>query len=280
MNSLPVEKKALILSLLSEGNSIRSIVRISGASKNTIKRLLLEAGNKAYELHNRAMVNLKVKNLQVDEIWTFVAKKQKQLRKGELDNPAIGDQYVFVALDADTKLVPAFRVGKRTGKIATSFMMELSTRIMTRFQLSTDAFAPYRDAVDRVFGHDIDYAQIHKHYGEEPNGEKRYSPAQIIRVTKEVLLGEPIWKNVSTSHVERQNLTMRMQMRRFTRLTNAFSKKLEYLDAAISLHFFHYNFMRIHQTLRVTPAMEAGICKHIWTWEGFLGYEFGIREAA
>lgn len=280
MNRLPLEKQSLILSLLSEGNSIRSIVRISGASKNTIKRLLLDAGQRAYEFHDRKMLNLNVRNLQVDEIWTFVAKKQKQLTEDEMDNMRIGDQYVFVALDADTKLVPAFRVGKRTGKLASSFMMELSTRIASRFQLSTDAFAPYREAVDRVFGAEIDYGQIHKHYSEEPHGERRYSPANIIRVSRRVLLGEPQLRNISTSHVERQNLTMRMQMRRFTRLTNAFSKKWEYLDAAISLHFFHYNFMRIHQTLRVTPAMEAGISKHLWTWEEFLGFQHKERKVA
>jgi IS1 family transposase len=272
MNVLPTAKRVLILTLLSEGNSIRAISRITGASKNTIKRLLLDSGQKAYEIHNRQMVNLNVKYLQVDEIWTFVAKKQAQLKKDELDNPNLGDQYVFVALDADTKLVPAYRVGKRTGKIATSFMVELSTRIMSRFQLSTDSFAPYYNAVDRVWGQDIDYGQIHKEYHEDSRGERRYSPANIVRATKRFLLGEPNPHMVSTSHVERQNLTMRMQMRRFTRLTNAFSKKLEYLEAAIALHFFHYNFMRIHQTLRVSPAMEAGITKKLWKWEDFLTY--------
>lgn len=159
-------------------------------------------------------------------------------------------------------------------------MMELKTRINTRFQLSTDAFVGYPQAVDRVFGNDIDYGQIHKQYGEEPQSEKRYSPAQIIRVTKRVLLGDPDRKNISTSSVERQNLTMRMQIRRFTRLTNAFSKKLAYLDAAISLHFFQYNFMRLHQTLRVTPAMEAGVSKHLWTWEEFLGWNIEEKKAA
>jgi IS1 family transposase len=271
MNRLPFDKQALILTLLSEGNSIRSIERITGCSKHTIAKLLLEAGQKAFEIHNR-MVNLSVRFLQVDEIWTFVAKKQKQVEQHERDNHKIGDQYVFVALDPETKLVPAFRVGKRTGKLAASFMMELATRIMTKFQLSTDSFPGYLEAVDRVFGSDVDYAQVHKEYAEETHNEKWYSPANIIRVTKRVLLGEPSTRNISTSHVERQNLTMRMQMRRFTRLTNAFSKKLEYLDAAISLHFFHYNFMRLHQTLRVTPAMQAGISKHLWTWREFLGW--------
>ncbi|MGA2622244.1 MAG: IS1 family transposase [Bacteroidota bacterium] len=280
MNCLPIEKKALILTLLSEGNSIRSIERISGCSKHTISRLLLEAGEKAKEIHDREMMNLRVNFLQVDEIWTFVARKQKQIKQHEINNPDIGDQYVFVALDQQTKLVPAFRVGKRTLKLASSFMTELRTRIDTIFQLSTDAFAGYWNAVDRVFGNDIHYAQIHKHYGEEPRGEKRYSPANIISVTKRVLLGEPDPQKISTSHVERQNLTMRMQMRRFTRLTNAFSKKLEYLEAAIALHFFHYNFMRIHQTLRVTPAMQSGISRHLWTWEEFLGFGKRQSEAA
>lgn len=281
-NHLPTDKKVLILNLLSEGNSIRSIVRVTGASKNTIKKLLLEAGERAYEIHNREIVNLKVSRIQVDEIWTFIAKKQKQLRKDEQDNPKIGDQYVFVAMDADTKLVPVFRVGKRTGRLAASFMMELATRVMTKFQLSTDAFAGYTEAVDRVFGIDIDYGQIHKQYSAEPtkDSEHRYSPSNIIRVTKKTILGVPVRRDISTSYVERQNLTMRMQMRRFTRLTNAFSKKYEYLDAAISLHFFHYNFMRIHQTLRVTPAMEAGISKHLWTWEEFLGWNNTDKLAA
>jgi hypothetical protein len=160
-------------------------------------------------------------------------------------------------------------------------MMELSTRIITRFQLSTDAFSGYLEAVDRVWGSDIDYGQIHKHYGEEPQrGEKRYSPANIIRVTIKSLLGEPKRKDISTSYVERQNLTMRMQMRRFTRLTNAFSKKWENLKASLALHFYHYNFMRIHQSLRVTPAMEAGISKHLWTWEEFLGWNNQAMRAA
>ena len=259
---------------------MRSIVRITGASKNTIKNLLLEAGAKAQEIHDREMVNLKVGRLQVDEIWTFVAKKQKHLKPTEQEDTEIGDQYVFVALDADTKLVPAFRVGKRTAKLAVSFMMELHTRINTIFQLTTDAFLPYKDAVDRVFGEDVHYGQVHKVYGEESQGEKRYSPAQIVRVIINPITGYPDRKHISTSYVERQNLTIRMQMRRFTRLTNAFSKKLKYLEAAIALHFFQYNFLRIHQTLRVTPAMEAGICKHLWTWEEFLGWNTKQKEAA
>ncbi len=199
-----------------------------------------------------------------------------------MNDPALGDQYVFVALDADTKLVPAFRVGKRTGRLAASFMMELATRILTRVQLSTDSFSGYAEGVDRVFGSDIDYAQITKHYS-APQGnhaEIRYSPGHCTGVTKAVIAGEPNPKYVSTSYVERQNLTMRMQMRRFTRLTNAFSKSLRHLEAAIALHFFNYNFMRIHQTLRVTPAMQAGLTRRLWAWEELLSYEIDQARAA
>lgn len=277
-NILPNEKKLMVLSALVEGNSISSIVRMTGVNKRTILRILCEYGAKAQEIMNREMVNLKVGRLQVDEIWTYVAKKQKQLKQSEVDNPELGDQYVFVALDADTKLVPAFRVGKRNLQLATSFMMELKTRINTIFQLSTDAFVGYKDAVDRVFGEEIHYGQIHKHYSEEQRGEKRYSPANIIRVSINTITGYPDRKHISTSYIERQNLTMRMNMRRFTRLTNAFSKKLKNLEAALALHFFHYNFLRIHQTLRVTPAMQAKVTNRLWSWEDLLN--FGIESKA
>jgi IS1 family transposase len=277
-NILSAEKKIMVLSALVEGNSICSIVRMTGVNKRTILRILCECGATAKEVLNREMVNLNVRRLQVDEIWTYVAKKQKQLKSHEQDNEELGDQYVFVALDADTKLVPAFRVGKRTGRLAASFMMELKTRINTIFQLSTDAFAGYTQAVDRVFGNEIHYGMIHKHYGEEPQTEKRYSPANIIRVTIKPLIGHPDRKHISTSYVERQNLTMRMQMRRFTRLTNAFSKKLVNLEAALALHFYHYNFMRIHQTLRVTPAMEARVTTKLWSWQDLLN--FGMEQKA
>lgn len=277
-NHLSIEKKVLVLSSLVEGVSIRSIERITGVNRNTIMSLLVSSGEKAQEILDREMVNIQSKRIQVDEIWTFVAKKQKQLKPS--DNGEVGDQYVFVALDADTKLVPVFRVGKRDGKTAYSFITELATRVITRFQLSTDSFKAYFDVVDSIFGTEIDFGQIHKHYGEENGGEKRYSPANIIRVTIKALIGMPIRKYISTSYVERQNLTMRMQMRRFTRLTNAFSKKLDNLKAALSLHFFHYNFMRIHQTLRVTPAMEARVSKHIWTWEELLGMNHQTRRVA
>ncbi len=280
MNTLSVEQKAMILSLLSEGNSLRTISRVSGVARNTISKLLLESGEKARDLLDHEMVGLKVSYLQVDEIWTFVGKKQKQLKPYEV-NTELGDQYVFVAMDAQTKLVPMFRVGKRTLGVARSFMADLATRIATRFQLTTDSLRAYVDAVDSIFGTDIDYAMLHKQYREDgKQDERRYSPAQIIGITKKIITGEPRRKHISTSYVERQNLTMRMQMRRFTRLTNAFSKKLRYLEAALALHFFHYNFMRIHETLRVTPAMEAGISKHLWSWQEFLGWGNVEKETA
>lgn len=264
MNTLPIEKKTLVLSLLCEGQSVRATSRIANVSPVTVLKLLLEAGGKAME----KMVSLQSNYIQVDEAWSYVGKKQKKTTP--LDDDEMGDQYVFVAMDSETKLVPAFSVGKRTGAMALSFMDELHYRIINRFQLSTDAFAPYFNVVDTVFGEDVDYGQIHKEYREETKGEKRYSPGQIIRVTIKSLLGYPERKRISTSHIEQQNLTIRMQMRRFTRLTNAFSKSLKHHKAAIALHFYFYNFVRIHETLRVTPAMEAKITNRLWNFSDLL----------
>lgn len=270
MNTLTPEKKALILSLLCEGQSVRATSRLADVSPVTTLKLLLEAGQKAQEIHEQQMVNLKSNFVQVDEIWSFVGKKQKQLKP--FDSEELGDQYVFVAIDSETKVVPTYLVGKRNQINCISIMKELQYRITNKFQLSTDSFAPYFNAVDSVFGTDVDYGQIHKEYREDNKGERRYSPAQIVRVIINPLIGQPRRKHISTSHIERQNLTIRMQMRRFTRLTNAFSKSLEHHKAAIALHFFHYNFMRIHQTLRVTPAMEARVTNRLWSWNDLLGY--------
>ena len=280
MNALPLEKKALVLSHLVEGLSVRSIERLTGVHRDTIIRLMISAGEMASEILDSQMVNLEVKRLQVDEIWTYVFKKQRLV--SSLDPKEFGDQYVFVALDPDTKLIPMFRVGKRTGELARSFMMDLRSRIVTQFQLTTDAFSAYRDAVDDAFGTEIDYAQIHKSYSSEdiPKGEHRYSPGCIVGITIIPVTGFPVRRHISTSLVERQNLTVRMQMRRFTRLTNAFSKRLESLRAALAIHFFYYNFMRVHQTLRVTPAMQAKITNHIWTWEELLNPAIHQQRAA
>ncbi len=270
MNALPLEKKALVLNSLIEGNSIRSTVRLTGVNKKTVMRLLVEAGYRAQAILDRELVNIQSNFIQVDEIWTYVQKKQKQTVPFESEE--YGDQYVFVAMDAETKLVPSFLVGKRNQINCVAIMKELQYRITNRFQLTTDSFKPYFNAVDSVFGEDVDYGQIHKEYREDNKGERRYSPAQIVRVIINPLLGTPKRKNISTSHIERQNLTMRMQMRRFTRLTNAFSKKLENLKAATALHFYHYNFMRIHSSLRVTPAIEARITSRLWKWEDLFSY--------
>jgi len=272
MNRLNTSKQALVLAHLVEGLSVRSIERLTGVHRDTIIRLMVSTGEMASDVLDTQMMGLEIKRLQVDEIWTYVFKKQRLVTS--LDPREFGDQYVFVALDPDTKLIPLFRVGKRTALNAQSFMLDLRARISTQFQLTTDAFKPYRDAVDYAFGTEIDYAQIHKSYSSEdvPKGEHRYSPGCIVGINIIPMTGNPDRKHISTSLVERQNLTIRMQMRRFTRLTNAFSKKLESLQAALAIHFFYYNFMRVHQTLRVTPAMQADITRHIWTWEELLNH--------
>lgn len=270
MNILPLEKKIQVLNALVEGSSICSISRMTGVNKRTVLRILKEAGQQAQEILDRELVNLKCRFVQMDEIWSFVQKKQKECTEEEKRFGEVGDQYVFVAMDSDTKLVVSSFVGKRNLENAVKIIKDLQFRINNRFQLSTDSFSAYNEAVDRIFGEDIDYGQVHKNYAEEFRMEKRYSPAKIVSTSLRIILGEPLKKRISTSHVERQNLTMRMNMRRLTRLTNAFSKKLDNHKYAIALHFFHYNFMRIHQTLRVTPAMQAGVSHHIWGWSEFL----------
>ncbi len=278
-NFLPLHKKIMVLSALVEGNSVCSIVRMTGVNKRTILRLFCEAGKLAAEILDRELVNLSCRFVQVDEIWTFVGKKQRTCTEEEKSGGILGDQYVFVAMDSETKLVILHRVGRRTGETALSFLRDLDARISTRFQLSTDAFSAYTDAVDRVWGTEIDYGQVHKSYASSIEPQHRYSPPQVVSTYLNMIVGNPIKKRISTSHIERQNLTMRMQMRRFTRLTNAYSKKLENLQAAVALHFFHYNFMRLHQTLRVTPSMAAGVTRHVWTWENLLGLK-AERKAA
>jgi len=276
MNQLKLEKQIMIASMLVEGNSIRSIERITNTHRDTIMRLGIRLGEKARELSDSLLTEIKVNQLQVDEIWCYVGKKKKNLTPKEKHQGELGDQYIYVALDADTKLVPYFEIGKRTLETTTNFLEEVKNRINTRFQLTTDSYRGYAYSVESVFHNQVDYAQLHKVYDESPEGEKRYSPARIIRVLTKPMLGNPNISKISTSYVERQNLTMRMQLRRLTRLTNAFSKKLYNLWCAVSLHFFYYNFMRIHQSLRVTPAMQAGVNNHLWNWEDFLKYELSM----
>ena len=262
MNRLPRDKQIQVVRALVEGNSIRATVRMTGVAKNTIANLLVDLGAacEAYQVEH--LVNLPCKRIQCDEIWSFVGAKQKQVNAGA---QGVGDVWTWTAIDADTKLVPSWMVGDRGSDTAKRFISDLAGRLSNRVQLTTDGHKVYLNAIENAFGNDIDYAMLVKQYGEcREGGEVRYSPAVCTGAKKEAITGNPDPNHVSTSYVERQNLTMRMSIRRFTRLTNAFSKKVENHTAAVALHFMHYNFCRIHQTLRVTPAMAAGVTDHVW----------------
>jgi IS1 family transposase len=266
MNRLSLARRTQVVSCLVEGNSIRSTERMTDTHRDTIMRLMVEVGTGCAALANEQMRNLPCQRIQCDEIWSFVKVKQSRIRSGT-DRTKIGDQWTFVALDPDTKLVPAYRVGKRTRDNAVAFMTDLSERLTNRVQISSDALRSYVDAVERAFGADVDYGQIVKFYDAEPIGPGRYAPPRVAGVERTVIAGDPDQRHISTSMVERQNLTMRMSLRPFTRLTNAFSKKLENLQAAVALHFAHYNLVRIHRTLRVTPAMAANVTDRLWSLE-------------
>ncbi len=270
MNKLSEEKQIQVLSALVEGNSIRSTERMTGVHRDTIMRLGVKVGEACMQLMSEEMKDIEMKSIHIDEIWAFVEKKQKNVKSGEIKRNEKGDQYTFVAIDADTKLAPVFITGKRNGISATEFLLRLRQAVKNRPQITSDGFKPYVDAVETVFGCEVDFAQLIKVYESEQKEEKRYSPPNVVETKTNVIKGNPDREKISTSFVERQNLTMRMCMRRFTRLTNAFSKKLKNLKAAIALHFAHYNFCRIHQTLKVTPAMEAGITDHVWSWDELL----------
>ncbi len=264
MNTLKPEKKLAVLSALVEGNSIRATSRMTGVNQRTILRLLNEIGEKSARLLDAKMHGLSCRVIEADEVWTFTKKKERKLTPEEKLSTEFGDQYIFVALDPDTKLVPVFVVGKRTAANAHRLMRELRARIVGRPQITTDAFRPYIEAVEQAFGADTDYAQLTKTYAMENPGPGRYAPPKVSGVEITTIAGHPDQGRISTSYVERNNLTMRMALKRLTRLTLAFSKKLTNLKAAVALHFFHYNFCRIHGSLRVTPAMAAGITDHIW----------------
>jgi IS1 family transposase len=263
MYELKAEKKVSVIAAMVEGNSIRSTERMTGVHRDTIMRLVVRAGQNCDRLLDERMRRLSCRLIQADEIWTYVGKKEKRVGYG--DNPEeVGDQYVFVAMDSETKLVPCFRVGKRNAANAWYFVRDLQERLAHRVQLTTDGFRPYKDAVDDAFGIEVDYAMLVKMYSDSGQADTRYSPGEIVDVRTIPITGHPNPRLISTSHIERQNLTIRMQLRRFTRLTNAFSKRLGNLKAALSLHFAWYNFCRIHSTLRVTPAMAAGVCEDVW----------------
>lgn len=266
MNRLNMAKRAQVLSALVEGVSINATCRMTGVAKHTVLKLLEDMGCAAASFHHRNVRGLRVHRLQCDEIWAFVGAKQKNASPEKKDQ-GWGDVWTWTAIDADTKLCVSYLVGGRTTGWATDFMLDCRERIIGSPQITTDAHKPYLKAVEEAFGGDADYAMLHKVYGASTEPEHRYSPATCIGCGMKVVSGDPDPAHVSTSYVERQNLTMRMSMRRFTRLTNGFSKKLENHGHAVALYFMHYNFCRVHKTLRVTPAMEAGLADHVWTLE-------------
>jgi IS1 family transposase len=276
INRLSTEKRAQIVGSLVEGNSIRANVRMTGAAKNTVTKLLVDLGAACAEYQAAELVGLPCRTIQCDEIWAFCYSKQKNVPGEHIGTFGYGDVWTWTAICADTKLVPSWLVGERTVDDAWTFLSDLQCRLAERVQITSDGLKIYVQAVDLAFGAEADFAQLHKIYG-SPEGsgkERRYSPAVCTGIDKRVISGDPDEREISTSYVERQNLTMRMGMRRFTRLTNGFSKKVENLAHAVSLHYMHYNFARPHQTLsknadgtttKRTPAMAAGVADHVWT---------------
>jgi IS1 family transposase len=270
MNRLSTEKRAQIIGCLVEGNSIRATVRMTGAAKNTITKLLVDLGEACAVHQDQVLRDLPCKVVEADEIWSYCYAKQKNVPEDFKGTPGYGDVWTFTALCADTKLVPAWLVGERTNDDAYVFLCDLAGRMANRIQLSTDAHRIYESTVGPAFRQKVDWAQIQKTYSSDPSDQRKYSPAVCTGTSVRVLKGDPDRERVSTSYVERQNLTMRMGMRRFTRLTNGFSRKIENLSHAVSLHFMHYNFARPHKTLSkggypTTPAMAAGVADHIWS---------------
>lgn len=262
MNKLPLHKRTQIINLLVEGSSIRAITRICDVSKNTVTKLLVDIGKACEKFHNETVVNVKAQRVQADEIWSFVYAKQKNVTEDMREGS--GDIWTWTALDADSKLIVSWYVGDRGAESANLFMQDVAARLANRVQLTTDAHRAYLDAVEGAFSDNIDYAMLVKIYGAstgESQTERKYSCAECTGAVKKTVTGQPKEKFVSTSYVERQNLTMRMHMRRFTRLTNAFSKKIENHAHAIALHFVYYNFCKVHKSLSVTPAMQAGLTK-------------------
>jgi IS1 family transposase len=265
MNQLSIERRVAVIAALVEGNSLRATARLTGVARMTVEKLLRELGAACSAYHDANVRNLPSVRVECDEIWAFIGSKQKNVpedKRGQW-----GDCWTWTALDCDSKLIVSYMLGPRTAVMAYDFMRDVASRLAKRVQLTTDAYKPYLNAVDYAFGSDIDYATLEKRYatGKIPqSASARYSPPRITSMKAAIISGQPQRKYISTSYVERQNLTMRMHMRRFTRLTNAFSKKLEMHFAAVALHFMYYNFCKIHQTLRVTPAMQAGLADHPW----------------
>jgi IS1 family transposase len=271
MNKLPVSKRAQILAMLCEGASMRSVSRLADVSINTVTKLLVDAGTTCAAFHDERVRGVRAKRVQVDEIWSFTYAKAKNVPSATKAPAQAGDTWTWTAVEADSKLIISWLVGARDLEYAIAFMNDLRGRIVNRIQLTSDGHKAYLAAVEDAFGMDVDYAVLQKLYGNDPGAEKRYSPAQCIGVKCETIQGEPEPKHISTSYVERSNLTMRMHMRRFTRLTNGFSKKFENHVHMVALYTVFYNFAKIHKTLRVTPAMQAGVSDHVWSFEEIVG---------
>ncbi len=266
MNKLPLSTRTQIVKMLVEGNSLRSITRMTGCSINTVTKLLVEVGQACSIFHYGTVKNLNTKRAELDECWSYVGKKRANVQEGE---NGVGDAWTWIAMDSDSKLVISWLVGERDADTAMYFVEDVARRLNNKIQLTTDGLKAYVNAVEAAFGNNIDYAQLVKVYGgaDGSTNERKYSPSPFVSAKKTPITGNPDPKNISTSYIERQNLTLRMGNRRFTRLTNAFSKKLENHCHSIALHFVYYNFCRIHQTLRVTPAMEAGLTQEVMNVE-------------
>jgi IS1 family transposase len=270
-NTLPTEKKIMATAMLCEGSSIRAVERMTGIHRDTIMRLGVRMGEGCKRIMDEKMRNLPCKLIQVDEVWGFVGMKQKTAHKLKAGDEA-GDVWTWIAIDADTKLVPTFAVGDRSQYMANTFIEDLAARLAHRVQISTDALRQYTGAIERAFGAEVDYGSIIKTYGNTPLGDqRRYSPPEVVSVKRAVVQGAPDVDLISTSYVEKQNHTLRMHCRRLSRLTNAFSKKLENFKAAVALHYGYYNFVKIHGAIRCTPAMEAGVTNSAWTVADLVG---------
>lgn len=265
MNKLDAKTRSTILHMLCEGSSIRSIARITGTSKNTVSKLLVDAGRVCAAYHEANVRDLQTTRVEVDEIWSFTYAKQKNVKTAKAAPANAGDTWTWTAIDADSKMIVSYLVGGRDAEYAMWFMNDLRSRLANRVQLTSDGHRAYLEAVEGAFGADVDYAQLVKMYGNAPETFKgRYSPAECTGIKKRAVEGRPDESLVSTSYVERNNLTMRMHMRRFTRLTNAFSKKVENHAHAVALHMMYYNSVRIHKTLKASPAMAAGVTDRLW----------------
>ena len=268
MNKLSTGKRTQIIAALVEGNSIRATCRMTGAAKGTVLKLLADIGNACAEYQDKTFRSLTCKRIQCDEVWAFCYAKEKNVPEELKGQFGFGDVWTWTAIDADTKLIPSWLVGGRSADYAKKFMSDLASRLSHRVQVTTDGHNAYLSAIEGAFGCDVDYAMLINLYNAPPGeGQTRYSPGECCGAEKKKITGNPDMKHVSTSYVERNNLTMRMSMRRLTRLTNAFSKKVENLNHALALHFMYYNFVRIHKSLRVTPAMKAGVTDHLWELE-------------